>query len=1074
MKILRSILLSILAIFAAVSVMLYLAFLFVLPYSVDLNEYSPKITQMIQDNTGFQVNLEGLKIKTAWNLSAGASIKKVDLKYSSGEKFAQINNLQINLSLIPLLFKEVQVDKINAEKILANINVNNKETTKPPMLNSKPSSFKYSKNMPDILVKKYRVSFIKGKNKYSIKGTDLKISDFVLNEKIKVKSNGELILNEKNQISYNISVFSNVFPEKKKESFEFIKIFEDLYKYNIKAKIETDLRIRDQSNIDGKINLNKISFTFGNKTYPQSTLKLAFHGDKAKINSSLHVDKNSKIIISGFFKNGKNKGNVKNKAIDLQVISDAINIKDIILITKAMSKPFGLNNIENIDADGFLKANFKVKSDFKKIESAGYLSIKNASIKKLSENILLNQINADVDFSQNSIKIKKAGAKLNNQPITISGTIGGTANKIAVADILITANNLPLKGVLFSAGGSKILKENDILSGEVTVKAYLKGRLDKAFPQVNIIVNNLGIKNKKSKTIIKATKATIYSINSSNKNLKNKNKDNYLADITALKIYPPSSSLLSIPKFNLAFNKQELNIKPTYLYINNFRTNLSGKISNLDSKPYINSLLISVPNQVSFPIKGYANSSITLKGTVTINGDLNNPKTQGEIVIPLINIPYVPNSGAPVILRNTTVQINKNININCPQGHIANSLISFNAQLDKDLTNGIVAQNVIFDSDVIDLNSLIPVFKTLTKNAISKNGGKSTLKLAIIKGKSTVSNFKVAKIVSKNISSNLSLKNNVLYLDDLRGDAYIGKIAGDISYDLNKHKTSLNLQGRGLSANSALTGLMGRNDDINGQLDFDSNVSITGYTKNELLRSLKGYTNFIISDGKMGALGKFEHLLYAQNVVSNSVFKATLNLMAKALTVKNTGVYKYMKGKIAFSDGWANIDWVKTSGPSMSLYLTGRYYLPNNTANLTILGRISDDVVRILGPIGEFSMNKAISSIPKIGEINAFFASQFTTSPNYENISQIPPLTPKTEFKTKEFKVVIDGDVQKQSSVKSFKWLARPKIVQSSNQPSSLTPQVSSGYTTTIQTPSYKEVNQELPDFVKKLPDLKN
>lgn len=1071
MKILRSILLSILTIFAAVSVILYLAFLFVLPYSIDLNEYSPKITQLIQDSTGFQVNLEGLKIKTAWNLSAGASIKKVDLKYSSGEKFAQINNLQINLSLIPLLFKEVLVDKINADKILANIDVKNTETTQSPILNSKPSTFKYSKDMPDILVKKYRVSFINGGDKYSIKGSDLKISDFVLNEKIKVKSNGELILNEKNQILYNISIFSYVFPEKKKESFDFIKIFEDLYKYNIKANIETDLTIRDQSNIDGNINLNKISFTFGDKTYPQSHLKLAFHGNKAKINSSLHVDKDSKIIISGVFKHGKDKGSTKNKAIDLQVISDAINIKDIILITKAMSKPFGLKNIQNIDADGFLKANFKVKSDFKKIESAGYLSIKNASIKKLSDNLLLNQINAYVDFSQNSIKIKKASAKLNNQPIIISGTIGGVANKSAVADILIVANNLPLKGVLFSAGGSKILKENDILSGDVTIKAYLKGRLDKAFPQVNIVANNLGVKNKKSKTIIKATKATIYSSGSSNK--KAKNKDNYLADITALKIYPSASYLLSIPKLNFAFNKQELNIKPTYLYINNFRTNLSGKISNLNSKPYINQLLINVPNQASFPIKGYTNSIITIKGNLSINGDLNSPKTQGEITIPLINIPYFSNSGAPVIFRNTTIQINKDINVDCPQGHIANSLISLNAQLDKNLTNGIVAKNVNFNSDIIDLNSLVPVFKTLNKNSAGKNGVKSAPKLTIIKGKSTVGNFKVAKITAKNISSNLALRNNVLYLDDLRGDAYLGKIAGDISYDLNRHKTSLKLQGRDLSANSALTGLMGRNDDINGQLDFDSNVSIAGYSKNELLRSLKGYTNFIISDGKMGALGKFEHLLYAQNIISNSVFKATLNLMAKALTVKNTGVYKYMKGKIAFSDGWANIDWVKTSGPSMSLYLTGRYYLPEHTANLIILGRISDDVVRILGPIGEFSMNKAISSIPKLGEINAFFANQFTTNPNYENISQIPPLTPQTEFKTKEFKVVIDGDVQKQSSVKSFKWLARPRIVQST-QSSPMTPPTSSESTTSIQTPSYKNVSQELPDFVKKLPDLKN
>ncbi len=230
---------------------------------------------------------------------------------------------------------------------------------------------------------------------------------------------------------------------------------------------------------------------------------------------------------------------------------------------------------------------------------------------------------------------------------------------------------------------------------------------------------------------------------------------------------------------------------------------------------------------------------------------------------------------------------------------------------------------------------------------------------------------------------------------------------------------------------------------------------MVGFSKRELLNSLKGDLKFIISNGKMGVLGKFEHLLYAQNIVSNNVFKTSLNLVARAIMAKNTGVYRYMKGKIYFSDGWANIGFVKTSGPSMSLYMTGRYNLLYNTANLTILGRISDDVVRILGPVGEFSVSKAISSIPKIDEISSSMVSQLSTNPNYENISEIPYLTPRTEFKTKEFKVIIDGEVQKQSSVKSFKWLATPKIIQSEYEKPAEPPKA------------------EIPAFVKNLPDLK-
>lgn len=1030
MKILKIFFLSILSIFITI----YLGFLFVLPYVIDLNSYEPQITKLIQDTTGFQVELRGLRVKTAWNLSAGALIDKTDLKYPTGKKFAQINGLEVKLSLIPLIFRDVIVDKIDANKVLVNLETNEKgDFLLKDFLNKKSPQkchFKFSNNMPDISTKKYRISIISGENKYSLKGVDLSVSDFILNKKVKLKTKGELVLNGRKQIAYNISLISNTFPKNNRQKSDFIKVLDDLYKYHINANINADLKIKNKNNgtdIDGKIDIDKISFIFGNIIYPESTLKLAFNCDKTKINASLHVDNNSKALITGFFKNGKNK------LIDLHVTSDKINIEDIILIAKAMSKPFGIKNLQDINANGILKADFGIKSDFKKIESNGYLNIQDASVTNNLYTVSMNHINADIDFSQDAIKIKQAKANLNGQPITINGTIDKNAN----SNILISANDLLLKGVLFTLGQTKILRENDILGGLVNIQASLKGRLNKTSPKVSIIVTNVNLKNKKSKTQVKLTKATI----NSSYTKENTGK----AEITDLKISSSGVTNISIPKINLAFDKKDLNIEKTYLYINNIKANLSGKISDISTNPRLNSVNISVPNQISVPIKGYTGSNITLKGALAFNGDLYQPEMHGTINIPAIRIP-----SASTLLKNITLQFNKDISINCPQMQIADSIMSFNALINKDFSKGIVAKNVNSTSNNIDLNVLVPIFKNLAGNSGSN--------ITISNGKGSIGKFRVGGINASNITSNITLKNNILYLNSLRGDAYFGKIGGNVSYDFTHRKTNLQLQGRGLSANPAIIGLTGRNDDIYGQLDFDSNVSMIGYAQRELLHSLKGYTNFIISNGKMGVLGKFEHLIYAQNIISNSVFKATLNVIARAIMVKNTGVYRYMKGKIKFSDGWANITWIKTSGPSMSLYITGRYYFLDNTANLIMLGRISDDVVRILGPIGEFSMDKAISYIPKLGEITSFFANQFTTNPNYENISQIPYLTPRTEFSTKEFKVVIDGDIQKQSSVKSFKWLSRPKTTQSQS----------------IQYNAPQKQNHIIPDFVKKLPDLKN
>ena len=188
MKVLKIILVSILLIFITT----YLAFLFMLPNTINLNRYAPQMTKIIQDNIGFRAELNGLKLKTAWNLSAGAMIDKIDLKYSTGEKFAQINGMQIRLSLIPFLFGNIKIDKVDVDKILLNIELDKKGDGHKMNLGRNYShrlittqsnyfknllisqTFNCSANMPNISVKKYRISLLSGSNNYTLKGEDLK------------------------------------------------------------------------------------------------------------------------------------------------------------------------------------------------------------------------------------------------------------------------------------------------------------------------------------------------------------------------------------------------------------------------------------------------------------------------------------------------------------------------------------------------------------------------------------------------------------------------------------------------------------------------------------------------------------------------------------------------------------------------------------------------------------------------------------------------------------------------------------------------------------------------------------
>lgn len=1063
MKIFKIVSLSILSILVAI----YLAFLFILPYAIDLNQYSPQITKAIKDNTGFQVEVKGLKVKTAWNLSAGAFIEKTDLKYPTGKKFAQLNNLEVKLSLLPLLLNEVRIDKISLDKIFLNLEV--KKGGKflledyLPKAHSKGAQnqpIKFSNKMPDVSINNYRISFVDlaTSKQYSIKGSDLNVSDFILNKKLKFKTKGALFLNDRKQISYNLSLFSKVLTDsqnakiEQNQKFDIIKVFEDLYKYNLQTNINADLKMSgspEDTRIDGKINLDKITFSFGGKAFPPSNLNLAFKGDKVKIDSNLYTDINDKAAISGFFKNGKRK------AIDLKVVSNQTSLANVVMVAKSLLNTVGKKDLDGIVATGRLKADFNIKSDFKKIQSSGYLKIENAGVTDKLYKVALSSINANIDFSQDAVHIRQASAKLNSQPIVIKGMIDKNAN----ADISILAEDLQLKEILMTSGNAKLLRENDI-QGLINVKAYLRGRLDKVMPTANVMISNVDLKNKPSKTRVKLAKAII--------DVSAGKKTTGKIQLVNLKVIPSASALVSAPSINMSFSDKDLIIQKSNLYLNGIKTNLEGKVSNINSKPRLNSINISIPNQVSVPIEGFANASAILKGGLTLSGSVENPSIQGGFSVPLIRIPTMS-----LTVKNTELNLSNEFSIHCPYIQIANSQMSFDSAISKDFSKGLVLNNANFSSNNIDLDSIMSAMASAPK------GSGSDLGLIITSGKTNIARFKTGNIVSTNITSGLSLKNNIVYLDNLNADAYAGKIKGEIRYHVLNGKTEVDVQGRGLSANSALTALSGRNDNINGQLDFDSNISLTGATEREILNSLKGDTSFIISNGEMGVLGKFEHLLSAQNIVANNVFNATLNVIAKAVTLKNTGVYKYLKGKITLYNGWANINWIKMSGPSMSLYITGRYYLPGNTASLTILGRISDDVVRILGPIGEFSMDRVISSIPKIGLITAYLVNQYTINPAYENTALIPDLSPKTGLPTKEFKVAIDGNVQKQKSVKSFKWLSKPTVAQTpisiptKNQIQSTV----KGYQENVKqqyNQVIKQVPTTLPDFVNKLPDLLN
>ena len=1221
--------------FCVLLIILYLAFLIV-PAFVKLDDYTYELNDDDNAQQGLIIKAENIKVSTSWNLSAGAKIGQINGFYKSGKKFVQVDNLDVTVSLPYLLIKKIKLDKISLDKIIAKLGVeqngkftiekyipNNENEVNSDNSENLPYGLKFSENMPDVTFNKYSITLIDNltTKQYSIKGSDFKISDFYLNKKIHIKTLGEITLADHKQFEYDINFISHIMPdfmsqpqntEKSQSTINVLDILKNLQKLNLTANLKTDVNIKgsiDDIKTYGTIEVSNLSAKIGNSQLPASNVNLNIDGNTIKILSELYTGKNEKASINGNFQYGKKQ------YIDLNVKSNRLELKNIFALINTTLSAFGLSDINGLQANGVINADFNIKSDFKTINSDGFLKVSDANIYYNIFKVALKNIQANIDFSGNKIDIKQASANFNNSPLSLTGAIDTNA----YANLNILANKIPLKAALVSLGQISIINENDIKSGIVTINGSIKGKLNKIKPQINVDISNINIYNRPNKASIVLSQAKVEAETDGV-------KTNGTGLIKGLKLSLVGLPTLSVPNSKISFNEKNINLDDVYVNLNNSKINILGKIqdytnsklniditangmlgavdiknsldknlrntvnaagrlpiavkitgndkiqningqimanntnylsfvdinslqgktslinasmliennilkindisinalstnkslssdfnsnlfgsskilslkgsiSNLTGKVQnINGLNISIPTQSTISIPGFKNSKVQLKGDININGTTTNPTITG-----LINIPNASVPSLNISAKNISVNATKNlIDIYCNQINVADSQMNIVATMNSNINKGIYIKSMEFNAANINADTLIQMLNNLPQNAMAPG---TDAGIIIASGKAKVDRISSGTIVATNITSDFNLNNNIFKLNNIEGIAYGGKLAGNVTYNLLYSNTGINMQGRNLTAQSAMYACTGINNLIQGSMDFDAvNLTTRGITEEQIMQSLKGNINFQVLNGQMGTLGKLENLLYAQNIIANNILKTTMGAVAGAVKVKKTGDFKYIKGQISLQNGWANLDKIQTSGPAMSMYITGKYNILNNNVNITALGRLSDEVVEVLGPIGNFSVNSLIASIPKIGPVTSSLINQMTTNPKGENLTMLPQLSPSQE-NTKEFKVQITGPVDSTSSVKYFKWLATPKA--DNNAVS--TPN-SSGTTSTFQntaqqkiqevksnaqnvinkviniqpttptntTPTTNKNNNGVADFINKLPNLSN
>lgn len=1064
---------------------LYILFLALpLILSPILNSYAHQIEELIQVSTGLRANIEGLGVTTSPKLAVGVKVKEFDI-YTPNDTIPvlELDDAKADLRLLPLIFKEVRLGNITSEEI--NVNVVLKKDGMPEildylpeqneenseMMSALPFGLKLSNHLPNVYFDEYQLTFIDKdtKKSYFIDGDDLKITDFILNKKIKIITDGQIVFDKRVVSNYDIRIFNKIMPnislddlifpkeveleqsQKADDNFtiNIIDLFKTVNKNGFKADLNCDIKTSGtfkKPSQKGIFELAGMSVISDKKQLPESYVKLIFKGYKTDIDAIFYTsnDIEEKTHIIGNIQSGKTP------SLNLNLRSNA-KFNNVIRLIDSIAQSFGRNDFKTVTATGGVDADFNISSDLKTLTSSGYLKIAPSTLNYGLYNVSVKDINADIDLKNNNVDIKNIGFSVMGHPLRIVGKITSDA----AADIKITADKLSLKGLAGAAGQVALLKENNFDSGTISLNALIKGALNEIKPDVTLSVNNVNIYNKTARVRLLLNQAIV-------KLLLTKETINGDVDINSLKIKNDTASV-SVPKALVSVDKNDINIKNSSVMINNSKVDVTGAVKNysneklnmdISAKGNLAStdVIAFVPKDLKwmFSGKGSMPLSITAKGndkvqhltfdlSATPNGyvrilDVNKLKGKNTKIhtdakvennsVNLVNSGVFANSERIATFDGGVKNLsdpNLNINISVPQnisfpipGMGEHSNISANGTVNlagSPMNPKLKGKVNMSDLSVKEMNF------ALTNMVLNLNGEG-------ISGDGTAEKMKFDDIIGTNISAKFALNNfTVFNLNDIKADAFGGKVTGKLTYDIPTFAFGVDLTGKGLNSTDAVYGAVGIPKALTGTMNFGAKLTSKGVTDTQIIKNMKGDIDFGIENGRFISIGKLENLVAAQNITSISLLKSALSALTTVSNLQETDKFKSITGELSMSDGNANIGFINVSGPLMSYYVKGVYYILQNSANLTILGRLDSKVISYLGPIGQLSAEKLLSYIPKFGTATAQYLKLLTQDPKNEQTQLIPVLTTGSE-NYKDFKVIYNGSLEKTSSVRSFKWLS--------------------------------------------------
>lgn len=815
-----------------------------------------------------------------------------------------------------------------------------------------------------------------------------------------------------NKLEVNeINAFSRYLKNKKYDLFEYIDLDKIEKKESFLKLANLNLLVKATKINLFDLNTNKKFDIIADKINIQTSFDdLAYKNSKILLNGQIFAD-NLKLSDFNLNFNYKIKqGKIEPKNINIDFNSNNLELSKIQGLLALALKTLKVNfNSKDYILAGFIDGKIKLKSDFKKLSSSGALFLKDIKIINKPYKITLENINSTINFDDNQIKINNLEAFYENNKISLFGHVDNFAN----LNLKIKTDKIELKRLIGLVNSSVFVK-NKIsldklkeLKGLADFVVLINGPFKNPTVVCNSQIKDFLVKFKKNDAEIKSdeinSKITKDGLNAFGKvkyfnplfEILNPNLDFKLV-VNAL------NDSLMINSLNIFSDKKEI-------------INASGQIIAQKDNYNFKNFKVKTLDKIKILIKDEPFVTLKFLGDIDLSGDVENPliSTNAQLF-------DIKDKFQKFNLLNSSLNIENN------NFYFSSTNAKFLGDSFEIIAQGKI-KDYLAELDIVYFNA-----PYLNLDKLKSNNSNVKTSYPIDNLRVNISTVETLDMFLNNVSFVGKLKDNVFELNNLSALAFDGNIEGDIKYNLLNNKIFVDLIFKNINTrllNSQIKELKDYSIALSGNLNSILKAQFYGENFNDILKTFDGYIKFNIDNGELNQLAKLERFLQAGNILSQSILKLTLNSAVSAISKQNTGDFKTIEGTVKIKDGISDIQYIKTQGSNMSLYITGKFNLLSYIANLKILGKIPSSIVNVMGEFGKFSAQKLVNNLDKDAKeiITSLSASPFekmlSVELSEEELSKIPKLANETStIDDRKFVVRIIGDIRKTASIKLFRW----------------------------------------------------